>query len=118
MEKELTGDTELTKTLEHLFVHQEKNIERAVSCLKVLAHPIRLKIVCVLRTGEHTVQDLERYVGVAQATVSQHLALLKSREIVTSRRERNYSLYRIADDNMVKIFELIKTVFCDMPNGF
>jgi ArsR family transcriptional regulator len=105
-------DLELLKTLEDLFGHQEENIETAVRCLKVLAHPTRLKIICVLQTGEHSVQQLERYVKVAQATLSQHLSLLKDRGILVSRRQGNYSLYRIADQEIIKMFELIKTIFC------
>ena len=105
-------DEELLHILTHLFEHQEENIEKAVRCLKVLAHPARLKIICVLQTGEHSVQQLEQYVGIAQATLSQHLSLLKDRGILTSRRQGNFSLYRIADEDMIRMFELIKKIFC------
>ncbi|PCI27993.1 MAG: transcriptional regulator [SAR324 cluster bacterium] len=112
MKVQQAQDEELIHTLEQLFGHQEENIEKAVRCLKVMAHPARLKIICVLQTGEHSVQQLEHYVGIAQATLSQHLSLLKDRGILTSRRQGNYSLYRVADDDMLKMFELIKKIFC------
>lgn len=105
-------DQKLVTTLADLFVNQEDNIERAVRCMKVLAHPARLKIMCVLQTGEHSVQELEQYVGVAQATLSQHLSLLKDRGILTSRRQGNFSLYRVANDDMITLFEMIKKIFC------
>jgi len=105
-------DNELIDQLSELFDDQEDNIEKAVRCLKVIAHPARLKIICVLETGEHSVQQLEKYVGIAQATLSQHLSLLKDRGILSSKREGNYSLYRIANDDMVKLFEMIKKIFC------
>ena len=105
-------DNELVTALEDLFENQEENIDKAVRCLKVLAHPARLKIICVLRTGEHSVQQLEEYVGVAQATLSQHLSLLKDRGILTSRRQGNFSLYRVANEDMVGLFQNIEKIFC------
>ena len=105
-------DDSLVNALADIFENQEENIEKAVRCLKVLAHPARLKIICVLKTGEHSVQQLEEYVGVAQATLSQHLSLLKDRGILTSRRQGNFSLYRIANDDMVNLFDMIEKLFC------
>ncbi|MDT8447003.1 MAG: metalloregulator ArsR/SmtB family transcription factor [bacterium] len=109
-----TGETnpELVKTLEALFDDQEENIDKAVRCLKVLAHPQRLKILCVLLTGEHSVQQLEQYVGIAQATLSQHLSLLKDRGILSSRRQGNFSLYSVANQDMVELFAMIQKIFC------
>ena len=105
-------DQNLLNTLAALFEDQEGNIDKAVRCLKVLAHPQRLKILCVLQTGEHSVQQLERYVGIAQATLSQHLSLLKDRGILTSRRQGNFSLYSVANHEMVGLFEKIQQIFC------
>ncbi len=102
----------LRDELEQLFVQQEDNIEKAVRCLKVFAHPSRLKILCVLRFGEQTVQNLEKYTGIAQATLSQHLSLLKDRGVVTSRRVANYSYYSVANDKIVDLFEMIQHMFC------
>lgn len=104
---------DLKETLAVLFDHQEHNIQRAVRCLKVLAHPARLRILCILREREYSVKELERYVGVAQATLSQHLALLKDLGIVASRREGNFSIYRVADPAFVRLFELVQEIFCD-----
>ena len=105
-------DDSLVLALADIFENQEENIEKAVRCLKVLAHPARLKIICVLKTGEHSVQQLEEYVGVAQATLSQHLSLLKDRGILTSKRQGNFSLYRIANQEMVNLFDMIEKLFC------
>lgn len=102
----------LRDELNQLFGSQERNIDQATRSLKVLAHPARLKILCALRTGEQTVQDLEYYTGLKQTTLSQHLSLLRSRDIVTSRREANFSFYRIANDRILELFELIKDIYC------
>jgi DNA-binding transcriptional ArsR family regulator len=105
-------NTELVNTLDALFIGQEQNIEKATRCLKVLAHPARLKILCVLKEGEHSVQDIEKYTSIAQATLSQHLSVLKDRGVVASRRDGNYSMYRISNQDMISLFDMIKNIFC------
>ena len=95
--------SELTK----LFGEQEENIESAAHFLKVMSHPARLRILCALREGEQTVQNLEYYTGIRQTTLSQHLSLLKSRGVLVSRRETTYSFYRISNDKIKQLFDLI-----------
>lgn len=55
--------------------------------LKVMGHPIRLKIVAGLCTQECNVKHIWECLGLPQATVSQHLALLKNKGIIEGRRE-------------------------------
>jgi DNA-binding transcriptional ArsR family regulator len=55
--------------------------------LKVLGHPIRLKIVAGLCTQECNVKHIWECLGLPQATVSQHLALLKNKGIISGKRE-------------------------------
>ena len=98
--------------LEELFGEQEENIENAAQCLKVMSHPARLRILCALRDGEQTVQNLEYYTEIKQTTLSQHLSLLKSRGVLVSRRETTYSFYRISNEKIKQLFDLIKDVFC------
>jgi DNA-binding transcriptional ArsR family regulator len=103
---------EISQTLNQVFVKQTDNIENAVRSLKVIAHPVRLKILCVLKDSECTVQLLEKYVGVAQATLSQHLSLLKDRGILASTREGNFSVYRLASPKFAELFDMIRTMYC------
>ena len=98
--------------LAELFGEQEENIENAAQCLKVMSHPARLRILCALRGGEQTVQNLEYYTEIKQTTLSQHLSLLKSRGVLVSRREATYSFYRISNEKIKQLFDLIKEVFC------
>ena len=98
--------------LDQLFGEQNINIEIAAQCLKVMSHPARLRILCALRQGEQTVQNLEYYTEIKQSTLSQHLALLKSRGVLVSRRETTYSFYRFSNDKITQLFDLIKEVFC------
>ena len=61
------------------------NVEAEI--LKVLGHPIRLKIVAGLCTHECNVKHIWECLGLPQATVSQHLALLKHKGIIEGKRE-------------------------------
>ena len=108
-----TIDLPLKKELAHLFTNQRENIDKAVRALKLFAHPDRLKLLCVFCSGgEFTVKQLESYTGIRQSTVSQHLSLLKDRAVVTSRREGNFSLYQVANDDVMEMFDLIKRIYC------
>ena len=66
----------------------EKDIERASRSLKAIAHPLRLKILCTLGEDEITVQDIVERVGTSQSNISQHLAILRDKEILASRKLR------------------------------
>lgn len=112
MDNSVSKNEDLKSELVHLFGEQEENIETAAHCLKVLAHPARLQILCALRSGEQTVQNLEYYTGIKQTTLSQHLTLLKSRGILASRRKATYSFYRISNEKIIELFDLIKEVYC------
>ena len=112
MKTSASKNEKIKRELAKLFGEQDTNIEIAAQCLKVMSHPARLRILCALREGEQTVQNLEYYTGIKQSTLSQHLALLKSRGVLVSRRETTYSFYRISNDQITQLFDLIKEVFC------
>lgn len=65
----------------------DAQIEVAVTALRMLADPTRLRLMCLLRDGEHDVGSLAAAVGAARPAVSQHLAKLLLAGLVSSRRE-------------------------------
>lgn len=71
------------------------NFEREAEILKVLGHPIRLKIVAGLLSQSCNVKKIWECLGLPQATVSQHLALLKSKGIIEGRREGTEVFYSV-----------------------
>ena len=77
---------------------------------KTLANPIRLEILNLLRDGEHTVNDLTVRTGYAQATVSQHLAVLRQRGVVSARKEGINVYYEIANLKMIQACDIIRGV--------
>jgi DNA-binding transcriptional ArsR family regulator len=91
-----------------------ERLERAARCLKVLAHPIRLMIIHLLGDGELSVQELEKAVGVSQSSVSQHLGLLKDKEILESRRVAQQVFYRLRDPRLLQLTTLTREMFCKM----
>lgn len=72
---------------------------------KALGNPRRLEMVDLLIQAEHTVEDLAQKTGMTVANVSQHLQVLKSCHIVHIRKEGTYVHYRIADENLLKVWQ-------------
>jgi DNA-binding transcriptional ArsR family regulator len=68
-------------------------IEAAVTALRMLADPTRLRLLCVLREGEHDVATLAELVGAARPAVSQHLGKLLLAGLVRTRRDGRRALY-------------------------
>ncbi|MEM0457156.1 MAG: metalloregulator ArsR/SmtB family transcription factor [Nitrososphaerota archaeon] len=81
-----------------------------VKFCKAMAHPTRLHILDLLKSGEKTVNELIKEVGVTQANLSQHLAILRDAGIVEARREGPNVYYRIASPKVVEICNLIKEI--------
>ena len=73
--------------------------------LKALAHPIRLRMVEGLMHNECNVNKIVKALKIPQSTASQHLALLKARGIVETRKEGVKTCYRVLD---ARVSELIK----------
>jgi DNA-binding transcriptional ArsR family regulator len=62
---------------------------------RALAHPQRIRILEVLAGGERTVQDLQGALNLDQPLVSQHLAALRARDLVSVRREGTLAYYSL-----------------------
>ena len=80
---------------------------------KALADAKRLLILNELRDGEKTVSELAASLELAQATVSQHLAILRQRSLVYSRRDGVHIFYRIANDKVLRAFDLLREVMSE-----
>jgi ArsR family transcriptional regulator len=93
-------------------IQQDERIERASRCLKALAHPTRLKVIALLKDGEKSVGTLEAEIGTSQSNISQHLGLLRAKEILLARREGNQVYYRVRDERLFALLELILEVYC------
>jgi len=78
--------------------------------VKALAHPTRLAILSLLGEGEVCVCDLEPALDLRQANISQHLAILRRANLVTSRREGLRVLYRVSDERVFEALDLLSSI--------
>ena len=90
----------------------EDDINRASRSLKAMSHPLRLKILCTLADGEVSVQDIVERVGTSQSNISQHLAILRDKGILASRKEANRVFYRVGDSRTLQLIGMMREVFC------
>ena len=80
---------------------------------KTLADEKRLKIIYMLGGKEKSVSELIKNTGLRQANLSQHLAILRQKGVVTSRRDGTAIYYKIAFPKMVKACNLIRDVLLE-----
>lgn len=97
--------------LKALMAHDE-DIERASRSMKAIAHPLRLKILCTLGGSEVSVQDIVDEVGTSQSNISQHLAILRDKGILTARKDANRVYYRVGDARTLRLISMMREVFC------
>ena len=107
---DIMSDTELAGDIELL--EGDEDIERASRALKAMSHPLRLKILCTLGDQEVSVQDIVESVGTSQSNISQHLAILRDKGILTSRKDANRVFYRVSDNRTLQLICMMRTVFC------
>ncbi|RRQ21900.1 ArsR/SmtB family transcription factor [Thiohalobacter thiocyanaticus] len=93
-------------------ITREEDIDRASRSLKAMSHPLRLKILCTLGEQEVSVQDIVERVGTSQSNISQHLAILRDKGILTSRKDANRVYYRVGDARTLALIGMMREVFC------
>ncbi len=85
--------------------------------LRGLSHPARLRILCRLREGPASVQELEKACGLSQAQTSQFLARLRAEGQVRSRREGQFVRYSLESSQVADLIEAIGRIYCKAPRG-
>lgn len=102
----------MAQTEKSVLIAHDNDIERAAFALKAMSHPLRLKILCAVGEQELAVQEIVDCVGTTQSNVSQHLAKLRDKEILASRRDSNRIYYRVKDERTLRLVEMMRDVFC------
>jgi DNA-binding transcriptional ArsR family regulator len=82
-------------------------VELIAQRFRVLAEPMRIKLLDRLREGDATVTELQETLGASQQNVSKHLGILHGAGMVTRVKQGNHARYAIADDG---VFELCEQV--------
>ena len=91
--------------------------ETVANFLKGLANPHRLLILCALANGERSVSDLIEETGIAQTSMSQHLAKLREQNLVSTRKDAQSVFYRVSDPKALELLALLHDLFCPDLGG-
>ncbi len=96
-------------------IEKQEHIETAARALKAISHPLRLKVLCVIGEQEACVQEIVDAVGTSQSNISQHLAILRDKGVLLTRKDANRVYYRVGDPRTLQLIVLMREVFCGEP---
>ena len=89
-----------------------EHIRQASAAMQAMAHPMRLKILCLIGNQELSVLEVVDAVGTTQSNVSQHLGILRDNGILVSRKDANKVFYRVEDGRILRMIALTREIFC------
>ena|SRR5579871_4392958 len=78
------------------------------SIFQALGHPTRIAIVEMLRNGELSAGVIQERLGIEQANVSQHLAILRGRQVLANRKEGNLVFYSLRNPVLVEVLDIMR----------
>jgi DNA-binding transcriptional ArsR family regulator len=78
---------------------------------KALAHPLRIRILELLRAGPLSVTQIQEATGAPASSVSQQLAVLRSRNILATERRGTTMIYRVPDPELFELLDVAKRLF-------
>lgn len=87
--------------------------ELHASICQTLANPKRLEVIDRLRDGEQSVSELAEAMKIGQANLSQHLAVMRQKGIVATRREGLNVYYRLSNPKIIKACDLMRQVLLE-----
>ena len=91
--------------------------EKAADLLKAMANPQRLRVLCLLLEGERSVGQINELVEISQSALSQHLAVLRDQQLVTTRRQAQTVFYSVAPGPVHDIIQTLHTIYCAQPDA-
>ncbi len=97
----------------------QEHAGEAAALLKALANDQRLLVLCSLLDGPLSVGEINERVELSQSALSQHLAVLRTARIVTTRRVSQTIYYALAEGPALKVMEVLYEAFCapDAPTA-
>ena len=91
---------------------EDEDPTMTANALKAMAHPLRWKILCTLGDRELSVGEIVEQTGTSQSNISQHLAILRDKGILASRKDANRVYYRVGDARTLRLISMMQEVFC------
>jgi DNA-binding transcriptional ArsR family regulator len=89
--------------------------ELASDLLRAMAHPQRLRVLCLLVEGERSVGDINREIDLSQSALSQHLAKLREEGLVATRKEAQTVYYSLTPGPALAVIRTLHDAYC--PGG-
>lgn len=78
---------------------------------KALGHPVRIRMLELLRTGEQTVSELQAQLAIDASSVSQQLAVLRNRRLIVGRKQGTSVYYRTVDEQVFELLDIARMMF-------
>jgi DNA-binding transcriptional ArsR family regulator len=100
----------MTNTIETI---SDEMLEQAAECLKVMSHPVRLKLVNLLLQGNFPVGELSEKCDCSPSQTCEHLRLMKSCGFLSSERDGRRVFYKVISPRLPKLLECISNT-CSM----
>jgi ArsR family transcriptional regulator, virulence genes transcriptional regulator len=89
-----------------------RHVGDASRLLKALANEKRLQLLCLLAEGERSVGELNERLDLSQSALSQHLAVLRSDGIVSTRRRAQTIYYGLSAGPAQRVMETLHEIYC------
>lgn len=89
-----------------------RNSAQAAKLLRALSNENRLMLLCLLFEGEKTVRELNDSLPLSQSALSQHLALLREEDLVSTRRAGQSIYYGLASSPAQRVIETLHSIYC------
>jgi DNA-binding transcriptional ArsR family regulator len=90
----------------------QRNVHEASDLLAAMANESRLIVLCQLAEGEKSVSDLQPVIGLSQSALSQHLAVLRRKGLVRTRRDGQLIYYSLASGEAAALMRTLHEQFC------
>ncbi|QQX80342.1 winged helix-turn-helix transcriptional regulator [Shewanella sp. KX20019] len=88
------------------------NAQCAAKWLKAIANPYRLMILCLLLDKELSVTELNETVPLSQSALSQHLAVLRSEDLVATRKSSQVVFYTLKNEQVTEVISILHRKYC------
>ena len=93
------------------FMNDEEKCGRFLTMFSLLSNENRLKILCLLRTGDYCVNDISRYVGGKFSNISQQLKMLSLAGYLTKEKKQKQVFYQLADARIKATLDFLHNEF-------
>lgn len=96
----------------------EPKIAEAAKLMEMLSQPVRLRLMCILLSGEQSVLSLAAQAGLSQPAMSHHLKKLRDADLVQTRRAGQTIYYGVKGKEVSEVIAVLHRLYCpDMPGA-